>query len=116
MIYFTLSLTYPQLCILAAIQRGECKPQPKQRDLRSGSIYLAFSHFVTHVGSLKKHGLVEHHQPVVNKTTGGYTITRRGELVLELFKGDLSEAMTLNTLAVNGQSKKALEVSDYVKV
>ena len=105
MIYFTLTLTYQQLVILAAIKRGEVLPGRKRAEpIGEKPVTLMFNHFVTHVNALKKNGLIEHH----NGKFPGYTITNRGKLALELFKSDLEEASTLNMLA--SKPPKMIEV------
>lgn len=113
MIYFTLTLTYQQLCLLASIDRRECAPNRKEDTPFHETPYGKFTHFLSHVRALQKNGLIQHHEPIKGKKRGGYTITPRGELTLELFKSDLVEASTLNILA--SKPPKMIQIKKRLK-
>ncbi len=94
MIYFSLTLTFAQLQVLNAANKGELAPDKRE------SRTLHLSHFVTHANALIKNNLLIH-----DKKRGGFSITHRGKLVLELFKDDIAQAATYYLLTENEQKK-----------
>lgn len=94
MIYFTITLTYTQLLLLKAISLGYHAPRKETTDRQfkadrqiEAKLGNEFSHFITGITALKRHGLIEHHEKPY-----GYSITDKGRAALTLFVEDLRQA------------------------
>ena len=125
MIYFTISLSFQQLLLLQTIEKGLLLPNRPSRDVDWGEgekVMLSMSHFVSHVRTLEKNGLVEHHlgDHVSEKIrkAGGWKITPKGKCALELFRHDVEGAkalMGINGKSIEGKGKEKLPIASYVK-